>query len=790
MQASAITVVAPVAATAALLLLLALGLRAAARTLTRPVARGISAALTLLPLLFVAPGLIPGRTLAGTRLLGEYVPWRTAEFRSVAASGGPTNPLLADVVTLYEPWRAAAREGVSFFPSQFGGSALLGNGHSAALFPLEVVARLLPESAASAFVQAARLLVAAWGFFVLMRVLGIGPRGALIGALAFVGSGYLELWRAHVNASAVAIAPWLLAGATRLLRRPGSVPAVVTGVAGGGVVLAGHPQSVAFIGLATLLVALPAAGKLRRRPVPRLAWIAVAGVLGALLSAPVAVPFVQNLRVSTALAVRAGRTAAPRSSVYPHLSERILLPSLHHLVFGDPRDGTWSGVGNLIEVGGGSVGTGALALIPAAFAVRRRRRLAAGWLALGLAGLVVAAGLPFVGRLYDLLPAGGLIQQHRLTLLWCFAAAALAGVGSENVLRGAGRNALAAGAVTMAMVLAVLAGAFPVLRRPVVWGVEPVALAALAFASTRGAAFWRFSSLAVGVLLPRVAFFSTWIPAAPVATFYPETPAVQYVRDRAAGFRVAGLRHALLPASAALFGLEDVRGYDPMALRPYVDFVSALGSTEDSVVPRLSDATHPALRFLGVRFVFAEPDARPSEGWTTAYRGPDAAVFENTRALPRAFVPRRVERSGDESAAVRRALSIRDPEDAVVELVAGGCEEGASPNGPAEVRSLAVGRGRIEARVAGSLPFLLATSQPAIPGWRLTVDGVQQPGSIVNGAFLGARLAAGVHVVRFEYRPATVPAGLALGGLGLLLVVALAGGRSLSRRPASGPGRR
>jgi hypothetical protein len=251
---------------------------------------------------------------------------------------------------------------------------------------------------------------------------------------------------------------------------------------------------------------------------------------------------------------------------------------------------------------------------------------------------------------------------------------------------------------------------------------------------------------------------------------------------------VAGLRHALLPASAAFFGLEDIRGYEPMALRRYVDFVSALGSTEDAIVPRLSETTHPALRFLGVRFVFAEPDAIPSAGWTAVYRGPDAIVFENARALPRLFVPRRVERSGSEAEAVRRALVIADPAECVVEVVSG-VREGAEavPNGEAEVVSLAVSRGKVEARVTGREPFLVATSQPAIPGWRVTVDGVVRPRVLVNGAFLGVRIAAGEHVVRLDYAPAAIPAGLVLGGAGALLAAGVAV-RAARRVARGGPG--
>ena len=240
-----------------------------------------------------------------------------------------------------------------------------------------------------------------------------------------------------------------------------------------------------------------------------------------------------------------------------------------------------------------------------------------------------------------------------------------------------------------------------------------------------------------------------------------------------------------------------------MALATYHRFFSAVTEPGDSWT-RVLDPRVPALSFLGVRFVFEDPPpplpADPGvagfiqaaarrrrddffrSGLLLAYEGPDAVLWERGDALPRAFFPRawRVE-SADRALPV--AAKIADFASlAVVDRGPGSTppptmpEIGVErPNPPAQVLALDVGHRRIDLDVDASADSILATSQPAIPGWRLTIDDVAARERIrtVNTAFLGVAVPPGRHHLALHFAPSSWRLGLVLGSAGALLCALL-----------------
>ncbi|MCB1058503.1 MAG: YfhO family protein, partial [Acidobacteria bacterium] len=100
------------------------------------------------------------------------------------------------------------------------------------------------------------------------------------------------------------------------------------------------------------------------------------------------------------------------------------------------------------------------------------------------------------------------------------------------------------------------------------------------------------------------------------------------------------------------------------------------------------------------------------------------------------------------------------------------------PNGEAAVTEVTVRGRRLAARVVASAPALIATSQPAIPGWRARVDG--EPAALVetDGAFLGLLVGPGDHRVEVVYAPASWRWGLVACALGVLVAAFLLRRRS------------
>jgi hypothetical protein len=296
----------------------------------------------------------------------------------------------------------------------------------------------------------------------------------------------------------------------------------------------------------------------------------------------------------------------------------------------------------------------------------------------------------------------------------------------------------------------------------------------------RPAAAWVLVVVAAALLLPRVALFARWVPPVSAAGFYAETLSTADVSRRLSelppwGWRVAGMRAALVPHSAAFFGFDEVRAYDPMTFAPYAEFVSLTGDSIGSGWIRIRDPSRPALAFLGARFLFEHPSAGHREGVEVAFRGHGGMVYENLRALPRAYLPREIEAHASQPEALDAAKRIDDFARRVtvsgldVGPLPPGGEGKRLPNGAARVEELTVRGRRLAARVSVETPSLLATSQPAIPGWRLAVDGEEATAVRVNGAFLGVVLGPGEHAVEMLYAPRGWPVGLALLAAGVLL---------------------
>jgi hypothetical protein len=160
------------------------------------------------------------------------------------------------------------------------------------------------------------------------------------------------------------------------------------------------------------------------------------------------------------------------------------------------------------------------------------------------------------------------------------------------------------------------------------------------------------------------------------------------------------------------------------------------------------------------------------EGVRVVHRGADASVFELPAALPRLYVPRHVTIHADAAAAVAAGRALADFAEAATAVAApgAGLAAGTSVANPASrVEDLHVAGRRIRARVVAPGPTLVASSQPAIPGWRVEVDGERVEPLSIHGAFLGIAVPAGEHRVEMVYAPVSWRVGLGLAVLGVVL---------------------
>jgi len=254
------------------------------------------------------------------------------------------------------------------------------------------------------------------------------------------------------------------------------------------------------------------------------------------------------------------------------------------------------------------------------------------------------------------------------------------------------------------------------------------------------------------------------LPAAALAPALPTLAAAPIGAGEPA--RVVGVGDALRPNAAALYGIEDARGYESIVLARFADTYPLWCHPQAASFNRVDDLSAPILAFLNVRYAVAPPDAPVPAGWEEQARGPELSLFANPRALPRAFVPRTIRRGPPDLAAL---ASIDDFGDVAL-LPGDGTQE---RNGEATVRVREMGPDLLVA-VNATSPTLIATSLPDWPGWRVESPEGASPVLTVNHAFVGFRAEPGRREYRLRYRPRSWPLGLAAFAVGVAAAVAAA----------------
>ncbi len=463
----------------------------------------------------------------------------------------------------------------------------------------------------------------------------------------------------------------------------------------------------------------------------------------------------------------------------------------------------------------------------------------------GLWCLSLVFGLPTYRLLFRWLPGA---DQLHTPFRWIFPFALtvvlLAGTGLEAASRDpwVARRLAALGALMTAlgaMLLTVLAFA---VGRPRVWvdwtetvlgrlpGAREAALAHFAtleaFASYQ---YWNFTHLAVflslsGVALvllhrslgrperqraaARLMLFVTAIdlllvsyrfqPAAPAELAQVRPAAVAWLQDacRVKWGRVAGYGSAkvLWPNTAMRFGVPDVRAYDSIIPRWTVDSLETVmplrppaGMLTYNRIGNLPDVdalAHPLIAALGVRYIVTTETL--AESWLKlVYQDSSARVYENLRALPRAWLVNQVEVHTD-AGSLHGRLATFDPsqvallEEAPKKVVWRELEPGRQVFRPSiTVRSDTETPNGFEVEVYGATPgAMLVLSEAWFPGWRAWVTTVGTKGPVevevpvyrADGMLRAVPVPQGLSTVRLAYSPLSVKVGLYSTFLGLTLL--------------------
>lgn len=277
------------------------------------------------------------------------------------------------------------------------------------------------------------------------------------------------------------------------------------------------------------------------------------------------------------------------------------------------------------------------------------------------------------------------------------------------------------------------------------------------------------------VLVERVNEDGDFYPALEKRVFYPRVPLLAAIPRDA---RMTGAGSALIPNNAALYGLEDARGYQAMTFRRLYETYPLWSAYQRAWFNRVDDLSRPFLSFLNVRYALAHVNVPVPETWAIRAADRQTRLLENTQVLPRAFVPGRV-RYVRENAAEGMQEATEFASTAWIETDA--YEPHDAPNGPGRV---SIQRKGLEYELQATMERAgwIVISETHWPGWRAYVDGRAVRPHYANHAFLGVHVPAGAHRVRLVYLPESFTRGRMISGATLLVAVLLvAGGAWRSR---------
>lgn len=241
--------------------------------------------------------------------------------------------------------------------------------------------------------------------------------------------------------------------------------------------------------------------------------------------------------------------------------------------------------------------------------------------------------------------------------------------------------------------------------------------------------------------------------------------------------------------SAWLFDFQDIRGYDSIIPKQYTDFMQAIEPQGELLYNRIAPIKNaqslesPLLDLLGVKYVVTEEEI-VTPGFSLFYDDGATRIYQNTRAMPRAFtLPVTSTVVADDFAqAIRRydprkfVLVERDVIGAPQPLTSADWSPG-DPNvtparfSLANVTSYRNNEVWVDAQVSAPSWLILADSH--FPGWRAFIRPLGAPDSAerevpvfkVNGNFRGVLLGDGeagarptpdaplAYTVRFRYSP-------------------------------------
>jgi hypothetical protein len=647
-------------------------------------------------------------------------PWRGV-FGDVQVHNDLTN----DTVKLFLPWMQVAREELAHGRAPlwnryaFSGYPLLANGESAPFSPLFLATLMVPLPKQIVAMAALKIFAALLFTYLFLKREGASDAAAIFAAVVFAFSTVMTVFLYYSTASVVAFLPAAAFAVLHAMEKGTKASVVLVALVVATLLANGHPESVLHVAIGCgglLIVEWP-----RDRATARLRYLLLGVAFGLAISAPTWVPVLEQVLISERMAAL---RSMPHLTMPPTAAWAIISPN----GFGNPLRHNWSWMFNYVGVAASYAGLLPLTLFLAAAISRRTAVRDRVLIAMAALLFLVAMDWTFIGHAFNAIPPFNIVANDKLRFVSIF----LLAVVAAKMIDAKEWTLYLAAAVVGILALYVYAVRANLMRPIDLLGIALIVIFLVLPQSMRA---WGAVALVTIELFAFNAGFNALVDG---RYFRPPLPIIDALRAHAPHepFRIAGMGWTLLPNAAAQYGLEDVRGSDPMAFADYDRYLQRFTSAgAGSWVRLIPDANRPELNFLNVRFLFAEPGEEPGGIWRLIYRGAEGTLWENPAALPR-FHLRTSAPSADQ------VLNLRNTAPGEFTMT---------------VKSLRGG--------------LIESSEPLGPGRVVYVRGRRAKIRHIENTFIGFDVPAGESDVRVVYRPISFYASCAAA---LVAAIALA----------------
>lgn len=742
---------------AALYFVVALATLAAWHRWITPLSRRAAAVILALPFLFTGYALVTNRVFGGYDILFLCKPY--ADYAKEFGFDHAHNWDLADHVLQFAPWQHAVRSAFAnhewplWNPSMDSGEILAANMQSAPYNPLNLIAMLLPLDLATTFNATMVFFLAALFAFAFARELRCSEAASLIASAGYATSSAMAFHVGWPHCLAWALLPFVFLAVKRASFALLTIALTL-------LVVFGHPETLFHIVILGAVYAL-----FEYRHWKPYAIAIASGATTLALTAIVTMPFLAALGETWEVRARKALALNPPYVITHDIWKALLSTFIPY--FGGA---SWWTPSQWWDFGTARVGSVVLCLAIIASCRLWRRREVRFFAVLCIVTLLICWKVRPVTAVLRHLPLFDVALNDRLGFASALCLSLLAAFAFDA--RHAMRDRRVV--IVIAAVLAIATAALTPLRLHA--GVDQRLVIAGALAELFGVVMLlvglshrrELAILLIAIAAQRFVEDSNIHPTLPRAMFYPATPLIAKI-PRDPMYRVAAISNMFVPNVATMYGLEDIRGYSATTYFPYLQTSPLWCPTSTRGYHEVNDLSLPFLDFLGVRHALTPVTMPPPDGWRVIADDRSTRLMENTRAIPRVFVPRHVRFIDNHDFTLDEMSHATDFSD-VAWIYAPGEAPHDEENGRADLAVRRVGsRYEIDASVdAGSR---IVITEASWPGWRAYIDGKRVKLARANRAFLALFVPRGKHQVRVVYLPDAFVEGRAISFATLAIIL-------------------